>query len=79
MQSIKHPLLLGCFFIGSSTIDHFLILCSFHQKEHVGLFIHVFLWLLFYNEAIDPEETEILSMILQPFVENALIDGLLPK
>ena len=31
------------------------------------------------DEAIDPEEIEIPSMILQPFVENALIHGLLPK
>lgn len=31
------------------------------------------------DEAIDPEEIEIPPMILQPFVENALIHGLLPK
>ena len=31
------------------------------------------------DEAIDPEEIEIPSIILQPFVENALIHGLLPK
>lgn len=31
------------------------------------------------DETIDPEEIEIPSMILQPFVENALIHGLLPK
>ena len=31
------------------------------------------------DEGLDPEEIEIPSMILQPFVENALIHGLLPK
>lgn len=42
-------------------------------------FENKFEWLLKVDPAIDPSNTEIPSLIIQPFVENAILHGLLPK
>ncbi|MGW9684663.1 sensor histidine kinase [Flagellimonas sp. 2504JD1-5] len=63
----------------NTTLDEEIKLLTDYLELESLRFDNAFSYKINIDEALDPEEIQIPFMILQPFVENAIIHGLLPK